>query len=107
MKREVGATGEASPNEGDTGVRSGTGTGTAPAATEVTNATESTKAARPSTSRFLVAAATLGTVSGFNRWAIRRLTGVNLAVLGPARIRPMILGTGVATLIASLYLNEE
>lgn len=57
--------------------------------------------------RFLVAGLTLGTVSGLNRWAVRRLTGADVAVLGPASVHPMILGTGLATLLASLYLTEE
>jgi hypothetical protein len=57
--------------------------------------------------RFLVAALTLGTVSGLNRWAVRRLTGADVAVLGPASVHPVILGTGLATLVASLYITEE
>lgn len=57
--------------------------------------------------RLVVATLALGTVSGLNRWAIRRLTGADIAVLGPAAIRPMILGTGMAALIASVYLAEE
>ena len=62
---------------------------------------------RWTSSRWLIATVTLGTVSGLNRWAVRRLTGADIAILGPGRIRPMILGTGMATLVASLYLTEE
>ena len=57
--------------------------------------------------RLIVAAVALGTVSGFNRWAVRRLTGANVALLGPATVHPAILGTGLATLIASLYLVDD
>ena len=100
VKRESGPTGDASPSVSGTGSQSGAPTATA-------EASGSTTRVRPAASQFLIAAAALGTVSGFNRWTVRRLTGADLAVLGPARIRPMILGTGLATLIASLYLTEQ
>ena len=57
--------------------------------------------------RFIVSAVAVGTVSGFNRWAVRRLTGADIALLGPSTVHPAILGTGLATLIASLYLTEN
>ncbi len=57
--------------------------------------------------RLIVSAVALGTVSGLNRWAVRRLTGADVALLGPATVHPAILGTGLATLIASLYLYDD
>ncbi len=67
----------------------------------------STEDHRPPYSRLIVSAVALGTVSGFNRWAVRRLTGADIALLGPATVHPAILGTGLATLLASLYLNDN
>ena len=57
--------------------------------------------------RLIVSAVALGTVSGLNRWAVRRLTGADIAILGPSTVHPAILGTGMAALIASLYMTEE
>lgn len=67
----------------------------------------STEVQRRPYSRLIVSAVALGTVSGFNRWAVRRLTGTDIALLGPATVHPAILGTGLATLLASLYLNDN
>ncbi len=58
-------------------------------------------------SRLIVSAVALGTVSGLNRWVVRRLTGADVTLLGPATVHPAILGTGLATLIASLYLVDD
>ena len=57
--------------------------------------------------RFIVSAIAVGTLSGLNRWAVRRVTGADIALLGPSTIHPAILGTGLAALIASLYMTEE
>ncbi|HEV2528297.1 MAG TPA: hypothetical protein VGT61_07620 [Thermomicrobiales bacterium] len=47
------------------------------------------------------------TISGFARWAVRRLGGPDLSWLGPSRIRPAVLGVGFASLAASLYVDDE
>lgn len=57
--------------------------------------------------RLVVSAVAISISSGFIRWALRRLTGADIRLLGPARIRPAILGSGIAALIASLYAFED
>ncbi len=87
-------------------VRSGLGKSDAAASNTAADSAGSASPER-SYNRLILSTVTLGTVSGFNRWAVRRLTGADIAILGPATIHPAILGTGLAALIASLYLTEE
>ncbi len=61
----------------------------------------------PRTQRLVAGAVLLGTTSGLARWAVRRLGGPDLSWLGPARIRPAVLGVGLAALAASLYVDNE
>lgn len=83
-------------------VRSGLGRAESP----VTDTVVPTSKER-SYNQLIVSALAVGTVSGLNRWAVRRLTGADIAILGPAAIHPAILGSGLAALVASLYLSEE
>lgn len=57
--------------------------------------------------RLLLIVSVLGTVSGFNRWLLRRLVRVDVPWFGPARIKPVVLGVGLAVTVASAYISEE
>ena len=61
----------------------------------------------PRTQRLIAGIVLVGTTSGFARWAIRRLGGPDIALLGPSRIRPAVLGIGFAALAASLYVDDD
>jgi len=52
---------------------------------------------------FVAAGIGLSTASGLNRWLARRLFGADRPRLGPARIRPFLLGLFAATYLASLW----